>query len=93
MQINVDNVTIGVPVRTGAKSDARLYPSECRERGTWYAASMTISFGIKINNEPKRYITKQFPHLPLMTRTSKCHLKGLSPKQLVGKHEEAHEFC
>ena len=27
-----------------------------------------------------------------MTRTERCHLKGLSPKQLVGKHEEAHEF-
>ena len=27
-----------------------------------------------------------------MTRTVRCHLNGLSPKQLVGKHEEAHEF-
>jgi DNA-directed RNA polymerase I subunit RPA2 len=92
VQINVDNVQIGYPTRTGPCTDARLYPSECRERGTWYAASMNVSFGIKVNNEPKRFLSKQFPNLPLMTRTSRCHLNNLSPKELVQKHEEAHEF-
>ena len=67
-------------------------PSECRERGTWYAASMNVSFGVKINNEPKRYVSKHFPSLPLMTRTTRCHLNNLTPKELVKKHEEAHEF-
>ena len=53
VQIDVDNVQIGYPTRVGPCTDARLFPSECRERGTWYAASMNVSFGIKINNEPK----------------------------------------
>ena len=92
VQIDVDNVQIGYPTRVGPCTDARLFPSECRERGTWYAASMNVSFGVKINNEPKRYVSKHFPSLPLMTRTTRCHLNNLTPKELVKKHEEAHEF-
>lgn len=30
--------------------------------------------------------------LPIMVKSSKCHLTGMNPQQLVDAHEESNEF-
>ena len=92
VRVGVSSVNVGYPTRTGPCADARLFPSECRERGVWYAAALNVTFSVAYNKEPPQLVTKTFPQLPLMTRTTHCHLRNLTPAQLVKRHEEAHEF-
>ena len=92
--VGVENVAVGYPARTGANFalDSRVFPSECRERGESYTAPMTVTFNVRFNNEPPQLVSRSFPSFPIMTRSTRCHLRGLTPFELVKRHEEGHEF-
>ncbi|VDM49524.1 unnamed protein product [Toxocara canis] len=57
----------------------KIYPSECRQRGTTYRAPLKASIEIRSNG------------VPVMLMSSRCHLRGLSRSQLVAKGEEGTE--
>lgn len=51
---------------------------------------LTLEFELK-KEDIKTTILKKTP-VPMMVMSKKCHLHGLSPKELVKKKEEQHEF-
>lgn len=46
-----------------------------------------------INGVPKGIIKQSLGQLPIMVKSKLCNLRGLTPKELVGHHEEAEVRC
>ncbi|GAX83529.1 hypothetical protein CEUSTIGMA_g10954.t1 [Chlamydomonas eustigma] len=76
----------------GANYDPRLLPRECREAGTTYKGPFTIRFCWSSSDGASGSILKRLGALPIMTRSSACHLNGMSRSQLVDVKEEANEM-
>lgn len=53
---------------------------------------MTARVTIKVNDEPFHTEHRDLGLMPIMLRSSRCHLRGLSPKDLVRRGEEAEEM-
>ncbi|KAG8965474.1 DNA-directed RNA polymerase I subunit rpa2 [Tulasnella sp. 419] len=53
---------------------------------------MTVKLAWRVNNGPEHEETRDCGLLPIMVRSSRCNLRGLSSAKLVSKHEEAEEF-
>ncbi|RKO97790.1 beta and beta-prime subunits of DNA dependent RNA-polymerase, partial [Caulochytrium protostelioides] len=89
-----DSIQVGKPSlenRKGAASIA-LYPVECRERQVTYKARINAKIMYQIDSEPPRVIDRSFGSLPIMVKSTRCHLNGLSPNELIEKHEDPTEF-
>ncbi|KAI0483000.1 DNA-directed RNA polymerase I subunit RPA2 [Xylariaceae sp. FL0804] len=69
-----------------------ILPAECRERHVSYRGKLTATFEYRINNgEPKEFM-RDVGQLPIMVKSNHCHLRGLSPAQLVARKEESEEL-
>ncbi|KAL6307197.1 beta and beta-prime subunits of DNA dependent RNA-polymerase [Sparassis latifolia] len=71
---------------------ARLFPSEARERVTSYRARMTVKLRWRVNDGPTEVEQRDCGLLPIMVRSIRCNLKGMSSADLVKHHEEPEEF-
>lgn len=69
-----------------------LMPSECRERGISYKGKMTAKLMYQINGGTPKVEVRTLGHLPIMVKSARCHLKDLSPAQLVERKEDAEEL-
>ena len=69
-----------------------LLPREARERGVSYKGKMTGKLFWQVNNGPLREESRSFGALPIMVRSSKCHLNQLSAGKLVAKKEDPEEL-
>ena len=93
IQFWLHSPVIGVPTKPDAGvGDARLFPSECRERGATYAAPFSAIVSRRVNGGAVEDFPLKLGEIPIMVRSSHCHTHGLSPKQLVERGEEAVEF-
>eukprot|EP00347_Sterkiella_histriomuscorum_P020025 403339388 len=70
----------------------KIYPSECRIRSLTYSAPLYATIARKIDNEPEEKVTVPLGDIPVMIRSSNCHLYGLTEEELVKKHEDMAEF-
>lgn len=98
LEIKIDDVTIRNPTvgreacAMGVK-DSNLYPAECRMQHTTYSAPLLVSFKVFINNEHKESFSDSMPDgIPLMIKSSKCNLRGLSEESMVQKKEDHSEI-
>jgi hypothetical protein len=92
MELWLENVSIGKPTKPSG-TDPRLFPSECRELGLTYAAPLTATVCRSMEGTAETVrIPVRLGDVPIMVRSSRCHLAGLSPAELVGVREEAVEF-
>ena len=85
-----ESVAIAKPVRNDAGSlDVKpLYPTECRNRCTSYKAPIHAIICKQVGEaEPERF-QRKLGLLPIMVRSKKCNLRGLTPSQLVQRCEE-----
>ena len=87
-----DEVSIGMPNKGDDSADTRLYPADCRERHISYTAPMVATICHRLNGGVVERFQKKLGDIPVMVKSSRCHLQGLSPKELVKKHEEAQEM-
>ncbi|KAH9833798.1 beta and beta-prime subunits of DNA dependent RNA-polymerase [Rhodofomes roseus] len=88
-------VTVGrpqVPEKDQQVRDNKVYPSEARERLTSYRGRMMVKLCWKVNDGPVEVETKDCGLLPVMVRSVRCNLRGMSSADLVKKHEEPEEF-
>ncbi|KZT70325.1 beta and beta-prime subunits of DNA dependent RNA-polymerase [Daedalea quercina L-15889] len=88
-------VTVGrpqVPDRDQQVRDNKVYPSEARERLTSYRGRMMVKLCWKVNDGPVEVEHKDCGLLPIMVRSVRCNLRGMSSADLVKKHEEPEEF-
>ncbi|KAL1306682.1 hypothetical protein AAFC00_005353 [Neodothiora populina] len=69
-----------------------ILPVECRERHVTYRGRFRGRFEWRINEGEWKESLREFGAMPIMLRSSRCHLEGLSPKELVDKREETEEL-
>lgn len=69
-----------------------MKPRECRERGVSYRGRMTAKLVFTVNGGPVRTETRALGHLPVMVRSTKCHLGDASSAELVAAKEDADEL-
>lgn len=72
--------------------DQRLLPSECRLAGLTYRGIFTADICMQWNNGVVVRHNISYGKMPVMVKSSVCHLRGLNQKQLVAAKEEATEM-
>ena len=72
----------------GSKSE--IFPTEARLRNLNYSAHMFLEMGLKDNHSDEEPELEEvyIGELPLMLKSSKCHLHGLSDEKLVERGED-----
>ncbi|KAK4613780.1 DNA-directed RNA polymerase I subunit RPA2 [Fulvia fulva] len=82
-----------LPSSNKTQTDKReILPVECRERHCTYRGRFRGRLEYRINNGEWQETIRDFGHLPIMLRSNRCHLEGLSPKELVNRREETEEL-
>ncbi len=91
--VKITDISLGYPTRTWHADKDPLYPSECREARLTYGAPLRIKVQRDVLEGATRVDELDFTcgELPVMTLSDHCHLSGLSPDQLVARHEERRE--
>ncbi|KIY73963.1 DNA-directed RNA polymerase I polypeptide 2 [Cylindrobasidium torrendii FP15055 ss-10] len=94
-ELKVEHVSIARPlVSEKAKnvSDARIFPGEARERLSSYRGRMTVKISWTDPNENRQEVTKDCGLVPIMVRSVRCNLRGMSSAALTERNEEPEEF-
>ncbi|KAK4954086.1 DNA-directed RNA polymerase I subunit RPA2, partial [Elasticomyces elasticus] len=69
-----------------------ILPVECRERHVTYRGRFRGRLEWRINGGDWKENVREFGNVPIMLRSNRCHLEGLSPAGLVGAREETEEL-
>ncbi|ESP01572.1 hypothetical protein LOTGIDRAFT_200268, partial [Lottia gigantea] len=70
----------------------RVYPTECREKGTTYKGSLQVSINCYMNDKLICQLDRIIGQIPIMVKSEACNLHGLPPKELVKHGEEMEEM-
>ncbi|KAI7382931.1 DNA-directed RNA polymerase I subunit, partial [Hortaea werneckii] len=73
-------------------SKREILPVECRERHATYRGRFRGRLEYRVNNGEWKETVRELGYLPIMLRSNRCHLEGLSPKELVNRREETEEL-
>lgn len=69
-----------------------ILPVECRERHVTYRGRFRGRVEYRVNDGPWKESVREFGQIPIMLRSNRCHLEGLSPRELVNRREETEEL-
>ena len=69
-----------------------IYPAECRERHATYRGRLRAKVAFRVNIEDWQEYTIELGQIPIMLRSSRCHLQKCSPADLIQHKEESDEF-
>ncbi|EQC34809.1 hypothetical protein SDRG_07614 [Saprolegnia diclina VS20] len=93
MTIWIESAQIGFPTTDASNNHAKaMLPSECRQRGISYTAPLVVTLGRSFGGSAIEHLQRTVGQIPIMVRSKRCHLAGLSPPELVQKREEANEM-
>ncbi|MBD3163619.1 DNA-directed RNA polymerase subunit B'' [Candidatus Woesearchaeota archaeon] len=88
-KIKFDKIWVTKPEITEADGSKRnIYPSEARLRKISYAAPMYVEVSAHINDVQRESLTTQIGNLPIMLKSSNCHLSKLNREELIQKSED-----
>lgn len=88
-KIRLDKIWVTKPEITEADGSKRnIYPVEARLRKLSYAAPVFIEVSAHINDVQRESFTTQISSLPIMLKSSYCHLNKLSRDELIEKGED-----
>ncbi len=88
-KIKFDKIRITKPEMTEADGSKRkIYPIEARLRKITYAAPMFITVSAHINGAQRESFETQIGSLPIMLKSSQCHLNKLSREELIQQGED-----
>ena len=73
-------------------TNREIFPAECRERHATYRGKLRAQLEYKLNDGAWQQETYELGHLPIMVKTSRCHLEKYTPAQLVQHKEEEEEL-
>ncbi|KAH8922454.1 beta and beta-prime subunits of DNA dependent RNA-polymerase [Atractiella rhizophila] len=92
LEFRINRVQVAKPTFENANVTRKYFPASAREGLRTYGGIMTVDLGWRCNNGS--WVSKPFSlgKLPIMVRSSRCHLAGMSSKQLVEAHEETNEM-
>ncbi|GJJ07336.1 hypothetical protein Clacol_001537 [Clathrus columnatus] len=91
----IEQLSIGRPMVPDRDKDAverRIFPGEARERLSSYRGRMTIKLCWRVGDNPTTSSLRDCGLVPVMVRSARCNLRGLSSAAMVEKHEESAEF-
>jgi DNA-directed RNA polymerase I subunit RPA2 len=80
------------PSNKFALKNRNIYPAEARERHATYRSKMHARLEWKVNNGDWIESVCDVGFLPVMLRSSKCHLAEKTPYQLIQAKEESEEL-
>ena len=95
LQVRVSEVFLEkstLPSANKRESRREILPVECRERHVTYRGRFRARLEYRVNDGEWKTSVRELGHLPIMLRTNRCHLEGLSPKELVDRREETEEL-
>lgn len=69
-----------------------IFPAECRERHATYRGKLRAQIEYKLNDGAWQQEIQELGPLPIMLKTSRCHLEKYTPAQLVQHKEESEEL-
>lgn len=95
LQFHMESVTLSKPTSSEKGRSAlqsRIYPTECRERLMTYKARMTARISWRLNDQPKQYEERDMGMVPIMVKSNRCNIRGMTSRQLVDHREEANEL-
>ncbi len=88
-KIKFDKIWVTKPEITEADGSKRnIYPSEARLRKISYSAPIYVEVSAHINDVQRESLTTQIGNLPIMLKSSNCHLAKLSREDLIVKGED-----
>ncbi|XP_011500009.1 PREDICTED: DNA-directed RNA polymerase I subunit RPA2 [Ceratosolen solmsi marchali] len=95
VEIAFEDVTINyptVPSGTIGVKNYKIYPSECRQRAATYKGKINAKISWFINGRQQETLEKCLGEVPIMLRSNRCHLKNLSPAELIQLKEHEQEW-
>ncbi|KAL3692751.1 hypothetical protein R1sor_006402 [Riccia sorocarpa] len=94
--VDRDKPVISRPMKDqkdGALSlDQRLLPAECRMGGFSYRGTLTADLCIQYSGGNVIRSSMSFGRMPIMVKSSLCHLRGLDGRKMITNKEEAMEM-
>jgi DNA-directed RNA polymerase I subunit RPA2 len=91
----IDDVIINKPILPDNEkhsSERFIYPNECRERAVTYKSKMLVKLAFQVDDNPVIYEKRPVGNLPIMVKSVKCNIRGMSPKELIKHREEGEEL-
>lgn len=70
----------------------KIYPTECRQRGTTYKGKIMVKLGWSINGNNQEVLEKDLGDIPIMVKSNRCHLNNMSPSELISHKEHEQEW-
>lgn len=95
LQVRYKDITLQkcfVPPSNKFARNREILPAECRERHSTYRGKLMATFEYRINNGDAVEIVRDLGQVPIMVKSNRCHLEGLSPAGLVERKEESEEL-
>ncbi|KIX05801.1 uncharacterized protein Z518_03773 [Rhinocladiella mackenziei CBS 650.93] len=96
LDLRVTGVILDKPVLPSSNKysiqDRNIYPSECRERHATYRGKLGARLQYRVNSGEWRESVRDVGQMPIMLRSSKCHLEKFSPAEMVHHKEESEEL-
>ncbi|KAI4942312.1 DNA-directed RNA polymerase I subunit RPA2 [Alternaria arbusti] len=80
------------PSNKVALKNRNIYPAEARERHASYRGKMRARLEWRVNNGDWNEDVVDLGGIPVMLRSNRCQLEGMSPAQLVKAKEESDEL-
>ena len=72
--------------------EPKLYPQECRIAGRTYNAPLLATICRSIDDGIVEKIKISLGDVPIMVKSSHCHIANMTKKELVDNHEDCNEF-
>jgi len=91
-KIRFDKIIVKKPEMTEADGSKRaIYPVEARLRKISYSAPIEVEVSAHIDGVQRESFKAQVGFIPIMLKSSMCHLNGLSKEELVEKGEDPND--
>lgn len=88
-KIRFDKIWVTKPEITEADGSKRsIFPSEARLRKISYSAPIYVEVSAHINDVQRESITIQIGNMPIMLKSSNCHLSKFNREELIQKGED-----
>ncbi|KAI8516019.1 DNA-directed RNA polymerase I subunit RPA2, partial [Branchiostoma belcheri] len=91
----LQDASVGVPTVAQGNAFSRtlkVFPAECRERGTTYRAGLQARIAWSVDGVNQGSVERMLGEIPLMVKSAHCNLSKLTPAELIKRHEEAEEM-
>ncbi|XP_022256344.1 DNA-directed RNA polymerase I subunit RPA2-like, partial [Limulus polyphemus] len=95
IKLEIRDAVIGCPTihkDSIQATDFRVYPVECRSRGTTYKGKLQLTVVWSKNGIVQDTIEKIVGEVPVMVKSNVCNIARMTQKQLIRKGEEPEEF-